>query len=537
MSMAMKRIIYILSSISLCLTACSGFDDMNKNPYVMYDSEAQAQVQTIVYNTEYGLVGSAQALVGELMQYTVNTDTEITANMAYNYSISESATVRIWQRLYVQAGNAEYMLAKAREEGNPTMIGVALALRAFIYTNIADTYGNVPYYDACNLVFQKDNLTYVTTYDDMESIYKDIFLTLEQANESFNVEGATDFDPICDYMYDGSKDKWQRFSNTLYLRLLMRVALKVEEQYGGVLPLNDEVSLDVKAKIAELWECFNGRADSYPMMRNASDAAVVEFSTTDAALVTPFYTTTQGTWTAQKICRTLMEKLYDKTKGLEDPRWRYYSTRNKGCPPQYEKTALDVWMSENTGIGRLPYGAADAKYNIQNCDHYAMLNYSEVLFIFAEAAVREYITLSFPDIRQLYLDAIAASVMEWNKEISAGSDQMKDFLAIHENEIKVDNSLEKIMEQKWISMFFVGIESWCDYRRTGYPVLVTNGPAAENFEILPTRMRYPADEAYRNMESFAAAVNGWLGGENNMTTEVWWAETKVSVNKRKEGRK
>jgi hypothetical protein len=113
--MDMKRLIFKISALCLCLGGCAGFDDMNKNPYAMYDSESQAQVQTILYNTEYALVGSAQTLIAELMQYTVNTDTEITANMIYNYSISESAAVRIWQRLYVQAGNVEYMLAKARE--------------------------------------------------------------------------------------------------------------------------------------------------------------------------------------------------------------------------------------------------------------------------------------------------------------------------------------------------------------------------------------------------------------------------------------
>lgn len=535
--MAMKKIITYIQLLCIGLAGCTHFDDMNVNPYALYDSEAQAQVQTILYNTEYGLVGSAQALISDLMQYTVNTDTEITANMVYNYSISESATVRIWQRLYVQAGNVEYMLSKARTEDNPTMVGVALALRAFLYTNIADTYGNVPYFNAGQLVFQRDSINYVTDYDDMESIYKDIFMTLEEANKAFEDATAKDFDSICDYMYDGSKEKWQKFSNSLYLRLLMRVAMKVDEQYGGVLPLNDTTDLDVKAKIAQMWEAFNGRSNEYPVMTGAADGAVVGFSKTDAALVTPFYTITQGTFTAQKTCRTMMEKMYDTSRDLEDPRWRYYSTRNKGCPTQLEKSEIDRWMTENTGIGRLPYGASDARYDIQNCDHFAMMNYSELLFIFAEAAQRGYIGLAYPEIKQLYLDAIAASVMEWNKDVTAESEDMKDFLKVHEDEVTVDNIMEKIMDQKWLSMFFVGIESWCDYRRTGYPVLITNGPAAENGGVLPTRMRYPADEAYRNMNSFRAAVDGWLGGENNMTTDVWWADTNESKTRREEGRR
>ena len=64
----------------------------------------------------------------------------------------------------------------------------------------------------------------------------------------------------------------------------------------------------------------------------------------------------------------------------------------------------------------------------------------------------------------------------------------------------------------------------------------TNGPAAANDQILPTRMRYPSDEVYRNPEAYPAAVNGWLGGTNNNKTDVWWADTQESYQNRLKGR-
>ena len=39
-----------------------------------------------------------------------------------------------------------------------------------------------------------------------------------------------------------------------------------------------------------------------------------------------------------------------------------------------------------------------------------------------------------------------------------------------------------------------------------------------------------ADEEFRNRDHYFEAVNGWLGGTNNMTTNVWWAD---HTNKRK----
>ena len=114
---------------------------------------------------------------------------------------------------------------------------------------------------------------------------------------------------------------------------------------------------------------------------------------------------------------------------------------------------------------------------------------------------------------------------------------MTKFIGILSDEIEADNALEKILTQKWVSMFWVGIESWCDYRRTGYPVLKTNGEAADNNYILPTRLRYPADEKYRNPVTYQEALDNWLGGTNNMRTDVWWASTAESRNTRLRGRK
>ena len=99
-----------------------------------------------------------------------------------------------------------------------------------------------------------------------------------------------------------------------------------------------------------------------------------------------------------------------------------------------------------------------------------------------------------------------------------------------------DNAVEAILTHKWLSQFFIGIESWCDYRRTGYPLLKTNGPAASNNQILPTRMRYPSDEQYRNPVSYPATLERWLGGKDNLQTDVWWASTAESYATRLKGR-
>ena len=96
--------------------------------------------------------------------------------------------------------------------------------------------------------------------------------------------------------------------------------------------------------------------------------------------------------------------------------------------------------------------------------------------------------------------------------------------------------LEFIMTQKWIASFWYGVEAWSDYRRTGFPILRTDGPAALNRRILCTRMTYPSTEPYHNGNCYYEAVTGWLKGSDDMLTDVWFADTNESKQNRRYGR-
>jgi len=52
-------------------------------------------------------------------------------------------------------------------------------------------------------------------------------------------------------------------------------------------------------------------------------------------------------------------------------------------------------------------------------------------------------------------------------------------------------TLEKIMDQKYLSSF-LQLETWSDWRRTGFPVLVK--PAGAVTTEIPRRSPYPDDE-------------------------------------------
>ena len=565
------KYITLVLAAAFVSVGCAKFDEMNKNPYAIYETNSESFVQPMLYNAQKQMAQCEYYMIGELMQYTINTNFESSAQLTYNYVVSEAITRYMWN-LYSQFGNAQYMLAQARKEceqptGNPAMIGVALVMRSWIGHLLTDTYGNVPYSKAGLIALQGDKFDYTTPYDNQKDIYTDLLRSLEEANACFakaeemvesNALTSANFNAICDFMYEGDIDKWRRFGNSLYLRLLMRVSNKVIEESEGIVSLGDEFGdIDVRAKINEIYECFLSGGGDYPVMRNLDDSARVQFSSKDSALYTPFYSTTSGNWNGQAACKTLVDWMLPNYKSDDekncqwDPRYFRYFTKAAGAPTQETREFLrdyfDTHLSSagNSTIGRYPRGLYTGVHtgDLKMDCAYAILNYDELLFIFAEAGARRWIPMG-QDYKDLYLEANLQSILQWqegwDKEkdyFTASSPEVINFINYLDNEFDHKSALEIIMRQKYVAMFWVGVESWADYRRTGYPVLKTNGPAAQNKGILPTRMRYPSTEAFQNAQWYNESVNGWLGGENNMTTDMWWASTTESQSIRLLGRK
>ena len=307
-------------------------------------------------------------------------------------------------------------------------------------------------------------------------------------------------------MYDGKVALWRKFGNSLYVRLLMRVALKDESEPNGE-------KLDAVAKLNEIFS----NPGSYPIFESRADAANVKFDATVNAQYTPFHDLRAGLWNNNMICERLMDEMYDEEEKLTDPRVKYYFDKLVGVPTQITYNELTAYFDTAAHYRRSV---------IQDRDHFPLMNYSELYFIWAEAAYRGWIA---GDPEEYYRTAVSEAVYEWTDNPSVDLTSFLSHARVSLAALDGEEVLERIMTQKWISNFLVGIESWCDYRRTGYPEMPVKA-LADNDGILPTRLRYPSDEEFRNAAHYSEAVNGWLGGTNNMTTNVWWAD---HTNKRK----
>jgi hypothetical protein len=103
-----------------------------------------------------------------------------------------------------------------------------------------------------------------------------------------------------------------------------------------------------------------------------------------------------------------------------------------------------------------------------------------------------------------------------------------------------EQKLEAIITQKWLANYTLGFEAWSDFRRTGYPRIM---PAAANLSSVEAggivynpatvatnvirmvrRLPYPVSEYTENPVNVVDAFTNFLDGEDEFSTELWWAK-------------
>ena len=165
------------------------------------------------------------------------------------------------------------------------------------------------------------------------------------------------------------------------------------------------------------------------------------------AQYTPFHNTRAGLRNNNMICERLMNEMYDTSAGLKDPRVSLYFDKLVGVPTQITYNELTEYFDT----------AAHYRRNvIQDRDHFPLMNYSELWFIWAEAAYRGWIP-GTPN--EFYVKAVSDAVFEWTDNPDADLTSFLSNPKVSIDALDGEEVLERIMTQKWISNFLVGIES------------------------------------------------------------------------------
>ena len=416
---------------------------------------------------------------------------------------------------------------------------VFLALtEVFIYDHLSqlcDIWGPVPFTKAGFLGVTGNLVESYPAYDSDVDLYKMMLENLdalytEIGGFSSSLSSTTKAKIAAqDYINGGDLQKWQRYCNSLMLRLGMHVALKgsltsqgqaaVKTAAGRLLVTDLENAIGVTAD-NDGFKYYENYRDGYKDINNTASQAII-----DALQIT-----------GQNDPR--LPVIY-----VPDAEGNYYGmSTHETDAQQSERSGGDHNTEETRYYARLN----NLTYMSNNYMWNPIITASEVYFLLAEAAQRGYI--SSPSAEAAFKDGVKYSILAYlksNMESSQASlfynsSVFNDYrVAEYPSDSEIDayttamwgaysDKLNAIMTQKWVNFGILqATQAWTDIRRTGLPALYYPADGADNngYKTVTQRVKYPNTEAANNTANYEANKAN-VNGDSAYYTLFWATEVK-----------
>ena len=230
-----------------------------------------------------------------------------------------------------------------------------------------------------------------------------------------------------------------------------------------------------------------------------------------------------------------------------DPRRTVYankSTFKDSGNSEYQTITDDYYGLRIGNEYPIATGQCYSNMHVSIADPIMWMNAAEVMFLRAEAALYNWDEEASP--QSYYEQAIRLSFAQWGAgdvdTYLANENTQKNYIdplkkytytgagrqiGVKWNEGSDDEiKLERIITQKWIANFPLGLEAWAEFRRTGYPQLMSTPTNKSGGDVatgnFARRLTYPQDEYKTNGDNVNYAIQNYLKGEDKMATRVWW---------------
>lgn len=424
-----------------------------------------------------------------------------------------------WTSFYASSGMDIATLINIGEASlNDNYVGVGLILQVYISSVLTDLFGDIPYSQAWKGSTAEAILQPV--YDTQADIYADMLAKLDTANAILSEDGP---EISGDILFGNDIMAWKKFANSLKLRLLLRESGKV----------------DVTAMMTEVFS----NPDTYPIFEGNADNAALQYL--GSAPNNNPINENRKTRDDHRVSATIINLLYADA-----------------ASPDYR---VSVYANLADGVGDyvgLPNGMLSADAAAFNGNGLAntsklgdyftaatapgmLMSYAELQFVIAEAALKGYIPGGAVLADSFYKRGIVASYDQFTSVFSdvleeiwrptfeswgmGASDDIyeyalqdyKDWGGWWDLDADEAVAMEQIATQRWVATFDQGLQSWFEWRRTGYPVLTAAVDGALGNE-LPQRVYYPSDEYARNNANVSAAASAQGSSTSDLLTPVWW---------------
>ena len=545
MKLRLNKLTVLLAGIVL-FGSCKKDLDINKDPDRIPDSNSPIAQLLTSAQVNLGFEGGS-----DLFRYT----TEIAQQMSgfasqpnqtyeyYRHNITGSDQNNLWGSMNATTLNDLELIIK-QGSASPYYTGIAKVLKAYEYSLMVDTWGDIPYSQAQQLTSNTQ-----PGYDDDATIYPKLNQLLIDAVTDLNASSSVLTPGANSVIYTGTfatvKTNWIKLANTLRLRLFLHyskinpafavsnittlvnsgAAFFASNADNFSMPFFDVANQRNPISQFEvsrpnylfadqtMLNLMNAKLDprrpyyftSFPYQGIPLPITVSTSAATGSGNVLTFASTTgiatnmiisgvnipYGT-TATAVTATTVTLSNNVTGAgvgsgaaiVAAP--AVFTSVSASAPPAAPNnnySRIHTFLRGNVTAGAAP------PFTYSGAALQRMMTFAEYNFIRAEAAL-----LGAPGSAQAFFTAGITASMQ---EVGVNANDIASYLALYGTlSGTTAQQIQQIIEQKYIALFGVSVEPWSDWRRTGYPVLqtVTNSITG----AIPRSLFYPQSEVDLN---------------------------------------
>lgn len=497
------------AAVLLLAGSCTDkFEEYNTNQYEIHEADPATLMKTMIetiVNIQQNDSQMMDQMVGQLGGYLVCSNVWSGTNFG-TFNQSDAWNASPWNTTFEKIYGNFFQVQEATNSSGH-YYAFARMIRAMSMMRVADCYGPMPYSEV-----RKGN--FYVAYDTQEQVYRNILDDFTNAadvlygyylDSNGNAPLGSN-DPV----YGGNYASWAKLANSMKLR----VAMRISNAYPELARTAAEEAVQHKAGLIET----NG------------DNAMLDCGTQ----TNPYYLASVS-WGDLRVNANIV----DYMRGYNDPRMaKYfnYSTFN-GQNSEYVgmRSGEDGFDKASVSGYSIPAFSGTSKLLVFCA--------AETSFLRAEGKLKGW-NVGDKTVREYYENGITLSMEQYS--VSAGdylNNDQKPTVA-HDNDPRGNNTaisntvsvkwddaasddvkLQRIITQKWIANYPLGLEAWADFRRTGYPELYPCIDNLSNCGVNSTRgmrrLRFPYTEAQNNKSNYETGVS-YLDGADNEATELVW---------------
>jgi len=397
----------------------------------------------------------------------------------------------------------------------------------FLYdhlSQIIDTFGDAPFGDAGTLAVTGDVAASYPAYEKANDLYSmildrlgELYTDIHSLNGNLNKQ-ASSYLPLQDFINYGDLSKWEKYCNSLRLRLAVRVASQ-----GALASKGKQV-------VAEI---LNG---NYPLVSSMDEIIKLDANNQDPGnFINPDDFRT-GYIDQSRASQAMLDVLALAVPDEYDPRLPIMYSMNaageyKGLSTSesYADQVVNIALPESQRV----YSRIDSTTVMYNTSFISpIVTPAEVDFLKAEAYQQGWAS---GDAQAAFVAGILHSTQFYFAEnaispSNAGTKMdipAQDVITAYAGKVwdAATNKEEAIITQKWLNFGYMQpVQAWNEVRRTGYPQLYyPDDPTAQLLKKLPSRVRYPFSERSYNTANYNAEIQA-MGGTDDAYIKLFWAK-------------